>query len=81
MAPKAPNLDHTTRAAIIALRYIGRTAKEIHALIPRASIVVIYRTWNRAIERGFDPNAPTLLITLPMVEDAPRCGIVLLSLS
>jgi hypothetical protein len=65
------NLDQTTRAAIIALKYVGRTTKEIHALIPRASIIIINRTWKRTIKRGFDPYTPTLTITVPIVTKAP----------
>jgi mannose-1-phosphate guanylyltransferase len=72
----APFLDDTTRAIIVALKspLIGRSTKEIHALIPTASLVVINRTYKRAIERGFDPSSSTLLVTTPMVADAPRTG-------
>lgn len=71
----APNTDIATRAVVVALKspYIGKTTVEI-SKITSLSIQKINQIYARAIERGFNPELPHLIIRDEWLRDAPRSG-------
>jgi hypothetical protein len=65
--------EAATRAQIITLKALGLPNKEIcEKLQIPLNRTTIYRIWQRALERGFNPEVPIVLDT--HVEDAPRSG-------
>lgn len=71
----APNTDIATRASVVSLKSPcnGKTTNEV-AEITGLSVNQVNRIYNRAIQRGFDPNIRPLLLRNEYLEDAPRSG-------
>ncbi|KAJ5719688.1 hypothetical protein N7493_007266 [Penicillium malachiteum] len=65
--------DIAQRATVITLRTIGYNTKSISEFlnIPRRMVDSI---WQRALERGFQPNQTPLNISDEMLADKPRSG-------
>ena len=69
----APPIPLPVRGLIVGLKANGATIREIEQLtgVQRRQIQRLYQ---RAIERGFDPEIRPLNIQLEHVQDAPRSG-------
>ena len=72
MAPHAAH-DMATRAQVIALKALSIPNKEINRQTG-VGLQTINTIYDRAIERGFDPNAEQPVIRDTHIQTAPQSG-------